>query len=133
MHISRDMIFNEAELVGNMSIRNLPQDITALINIIIISLLAENKENKENKSIAAKIRKTIFKIIFKIELSKEVVRITEIFAKFIDMIVSRRNPNIVYEDFIEENLILSKIMIVKTISNKDKSSYEAAMINLKIF
>jgi hypothetical protein len=86
-------------------------------------------KNKENESIAARIRKTIFKI----ELSKEVVEITKISTKFIDIIVLRRNPNIVYENFIEENPILSKVIIAKIISNEDKPSYETAIVNFKIF
>jgi hypothetical protein len=61
------------------------------------------------------------------------VGIIKICTKFINMIVSRRNPNIVYENFIEENLILSKIIIVKTISNENMPSYKIAIINLKIF
>jgi hypothetical protein len=48
--------------------------------------------------------------------------VTKIFTKFINMIVSRRNPNIVYEDLIEEDLILSKIIIVKIIFNENKPS-----------
>jgi hypothetical protein len=98
----------------------------APINIIITNIFAKYKEDE---SIAAQIRK----IIFKIKLFKEVVEITEISAKFINMIVLRRNPNIVYENFIEEDLILSKIMIAKIISNKDKPSCEIAMANFKIF
>jgi hypothetical protein len=86
-------------------------------------------ENKENEFIAARIRKTIFKI----ELPKEAVELIKIFAKFINIIVLRRNPNIVYENFIKENPILSKIMIVKAIPNEDKSSYEIAIANFKIF
>jgi hypothetical protein len=120
------MIFNETELAGNISVKDFFQDIIASINITIINMFTENKENK---SIAARIRKTIFKI----ELFKEAVGITEIFAKFINMIVLCRNPNIVYEDFIEEDSILSKIMIVKIISNEDKSSYEITIINFEIF
>jgi hypothetical protein len=61
------------------------------------------------------------------------VRITKISAKFIDMIILRRNPNIVYENFIEEDPTLSKVIIAKAISNKDKSSYEIAIVNFKIF
>jgi hypothetical protein len=61
------------------------------------------------------------------------VGITEIFAKFIDIIVSRRNPNVVYENFIEENLILSKIIIIKIIFNEDKPLYEVTIANFKIF
>jgi hypothetical protein len=61
------------------------------------------------------------------------VEITKIFAKFIDMIVLLRNPNIVYEDLIEKDSILSKIMIVKIILNKDKPSYKIAMISFEIF
>jgi hypothetical protein len=49
------------------------------------------------------------------------------------MIILRRNSNIVYENLIKENSILSKAMIIKAISNKDKSSYEITMANLKIF
>jgi hypothetical protein len=59
--------------------------------------------------------------------------ITKISAKFINIIVSRRNPNIVYENLIEENPILSKVIIIKAIPNKDKPSYEAAIVNPKIF
>jgi hypothetical protein len=126
VYISRDIIFNEAELIGNISVRDLPQNITALINNIITNTLTENKKNK---FIAARIRKTIFKI----KLPKEAVRITKISAKFINIITLRRDPNIVYENFIKENLTLSKIIIIKIIPNKDKPSYEAAMANLKIF
>jgi hypothetical protein len=85
-------------------------------------------KNKENKSIAARTRKTIFKI----KLSKEAVGVTKIFTKFINIIALRRNPNIVYKDLIEEDPILSKIMIIKVIPNEDKPSYEVAMINSKI-
>jgi hypothetical protein len=126
------MIFNEAELAENKNIRDLPQSITAPINTTTIDILAENKENE---SIAARIRKTIFKIIFKAELPKEInsktIEITKIFAKFINVIISRRNPNIVYENLIKKNLTLSKIIIIKTISNEDKPSYETAITNLK--
>jgi hypothetical protein len=59
--------------------------------------------------------------------------IIKISAKFINIIVSHRNSNIVYENLIKEDPILSKIMIIKIIFNKDKPSYEAAMANLKIF
>jgi hypothetical protein len=86
-------------------------------------------ENKEDKSIAARIRKTIFKI----ELSKEVVGIIKIFVKFINMVVLRRNPNIVYEDLIEKDLTLLKIMIIKAIPNENKPSYEIAMASPEIF
>jgi hypothetical protein len=86
-------------------------------------------KNKENEFIAARTRKTIFKI----ELSKEIVGITKISAKFINIIISRRDPNIVYENFIEENPILSKVIIAKIISNEDKPSYETAIVNFKIF
>jgi hypothetical protein len=61
------------------------------------------------------------------------VKVTKISAKFIDIIVSRRNPNIVYENLIKEDPILSKTIIVKAIPNKNKPSYEAAIINSKIF
>ena len=60
------------------------------------------------------------------------MEITKISAKFINMIVLRRNPNIVYKDFIKEDPTLSKAIIAKTIPNKDKPSYEIAIINLKI-
>jgi hypothetical protein len=86
-------------------------------------------KNKENESIAARIRKTTFKI----ELPKEAVGVTKISAKFINIVASRRNPNIVYENFIKENPILSKIMIIKIIFNKDKPSYEIAIVNPEIF
>jgi hypothetical protein len=108
-----------------MNVGGPPQSTTAPTNIIIISMLTENKEDE---SIAARIRKAIFKI----ELSKEAVGVTKIFAKFIDMIVLRRNPNIVYENFIKKNFLLLKIMIVKIIFNKDKTSYEAAIANSEI-
>jgi hypothetical protein len=61
------------------------------------------------------------------------VGIIKIFAKFINIIIPRRNPNIVYENFIEKNFILLKIMIIKTILNKDKSSYEIAIASFDIF
>jgi hypothetical protein len=61
------------------------------------------------------------------------VEITKISAKFINIVASRRNLNIVYENLIKENLILSKIMIAKIIFNKDKPSYETAIANFKIF
>jgi hypothetical protein len=85
-------------------------------------------ENKENKSIAVRIRKTIFKI----ELLKEAVGIIKISAKLINMIALRRNPNIVYENLIKEDPILSKAMIIKIIPNKDKPSYEIVMASFKI-
>jgi hypothetical protein len=66
-------------------------------------------------------------------LLKEVIEIIKISAKLIDMIVSRRNPNIVYKNLIEEDPILPKIIIIKTIPNKDKPSYEIAITNPKIF
>jgi hypothetical protein len=86
-------------------------------------------ENKEDEFIAARIRKTIFKI----ELPKKVVEVTKISAKFINIIISRRNPNIVYENLIKENSILQKIIIVKIILNKDKPSYKIAIASPKIF
>jgi hypothetical protein len=52
--------------------------------------------------------------------------------KFIDMVVSRRNPNIVYENLIKNNPILSKIIIIKIIPNEDKPSYETAIASPKI-
>jgi hypothetical protein len=125
MHILRNMIFNEIKLAGNMSVRGLFQNIIALINTIITNTFTKNKKNK---SITARIRKTIFKI----KLPKKVIEITKISAKFINIIALRRNPNIVYENFIEKNPILSKIIITKIIPNEDKSSYEAAMTNSKI-
>jgi hypothetical protein len=60
------------------------------------------------------------------------VEIIKISAKFINMIALRRNPNIVYENLIKEDPILSKAIIAKAIPNKDKSSYEIAMINSEI-
>jgi hypothetical protein len=125
VHISRDMIFNEVELAGNMSVKSFFQDITASTNITITSILTENKEDE---SIAARIRKTTFKI----ELPKEAVKVIKISAKFIGMIALRRNPNIVYEDLIEENPTLSKAIIAKIISNEDKPSYEIAIISPKV-
>jgi hypothetical protein len=125
VHISRNIIFNETELAGNINVGNFLQNITAPTNTIITNTLTENKKNK---FIAARIRKTIFKI----ELSKEVIGITKISAKFINIIISRRNPNIVYENLIKKNPILSKAIIAKTIPNKNKSSYETAITNLKI-
>jgi hypothetical protein len=86
-------------------------------------------KNKENEFIAARTRKTIFKI----ELFKKAVGITEISTKFINIIVLHRNLNIVYESLIKENLILLKIIIIKFIFNKDKSSYEIAIASFKIF
>jgi hypothetical protein len=86
-------------------------------------------ENKENKYIITRIRK----ITYKIELFKKVMRVTEISAKFINIIILRRNPNIVYENIIEKNLILLKIIIAKAIFNKDKPSYEIAITNSEIF
>jgi hypothetical protein len=125
VHISRDIIFNETELTGNINVGGFLQNTTASTNIIITNMLTENKENE---SIAARTRK----IIFKIELPKEAVEITKISAKFINMIVSRRNPNIMYENLIEEDPTLPKIMIIKTIPNENKSSYETAMANPEI-
>jgi hypothetical protein len=90
-------------------------------------------ENKENELIAARIRKTIFKVELSKEVNPEVVRITKISAKFINMIVLRRNSNIVYENFIEENPILPKIIIIKLIFNEDKPSYEIAIVNYIIY
>jgi hypothetical protein len=119
------MIFNETELAENINVKGLPQSITAPINITITNIFTKNKEDK---SITAK----ICKIIFKIELPKEAVKITKISAKFINIIISRRNPNIGYENLIKENSILSKIIIIKIIPNEDKSSYEIAMANSEI-
>jgi methionine synthase II (cobalamin-independent) len=126
VHISRNMIFNEIELAGNISVRDLPQSITAPTNITTTNMLTENKENE---SIAARIRK----IISKTKLSKEAVKIIKVSAKLIDMIAPRRNPNIVYKDLIKENLTLPKAMIIKIIPNEDKPSYEITMISLEIF
>jgi hypothetical protein len=120
------MIFNETELIKNINIRNLLQNIIALINIIIINTFTENKKDK---FIAARIRK----IIFKIELPKEVMGITKVFAKFINMIALRRDPNIVYKNLIEENPTLPKIIIIKIILNEDKPSYEVAIVSSEIF
>jgi hypothetical protein len=113
-------------LAGNINIKNLPQNIIAPTNTTTINTLTKNKENK---FIAARTRKTISKT----ELLKEVVGITKIFAKFINMIISRRDPNIVYENLIKKDSILLKIMIAKIISNKDKPSYEIAITNFEIF
>jgi hypothetical protein len=126
VYILRDIIFNEAELIRNISVENFLQDIIASTNIITTNMFTENKENE---FIAARIRK----IIFKIELLKEAVGIIKISAKFIDIIILRRNPNIVYENLIEEDPILSKVIIVKIIPNEDKPSYEVAMVNSEIF
>jgi hypothetical protein len=125
VHISRNIIFNETELIGNINVKNLPQNTTAPTNITITNIFTKNKENK---SIAARIRKTIFKI----KLPKEAVEITKISAKFIDIITLHRNPNIVYEDLIKENPTLPKIIIIKIISNKNKPSYETIIASLKI-
>jgi hypothetical protein len=126
VHILRNMIFNEAELAENINVESLPKDITAPINITITSIFTKNKENE---SIAARTRKTIFKI----ELPKEAVEFTKISTKFINIIIPRRNPNIVYENLIKENPTLPKTIIVKTIPNNNKPSYETAMANPKIF
>jgi hypothetical protein len=109
-----------------MNVKGLSQDITAPTNIITTNIFTENKEDE---FIAARTRKTTFKI----KLPKKVMGIIKIFAKFINMVVSRRNPNIVYKNLIEENPTLSKIIIIKIISNEDKSSYEITIINPKIF
>jgi hypothetical protein len=61
------------------------------------------------------------------------MEIIKIFTKFINMIISRRNPNIVYKNLIKENPILLKVMIAKIIPNKDKPSYETAIANPEIF
>jgi hypothetical protein len=126
VHILRDIIFNETELIRNINVENLFLDIIASTNIFIINMFTENKEDR---SIAARIRKTIFKI----ELPKKVMGVTEISVKFINIIISRRNLIIVYENLIEENLILLKIIIIKIIFNKDKPSYETAIVNSEIF
>jgi hypothetical protein len=60
------------------------------------------------------------------------VGVIKISAKLINMVALRRNPNIVYENLIEKDFILSKIMIVKIIFNEDKPSYEIAMANSEI-
>jgi hypothetical protein len=125
VHISRNIIFNETELTGNINIKDLPQNIIASTNIITTNMFTENKKNE---FIAARTRK----IIFKTELLKEVMRITKISAKFIDIIALRRNPNIVYKNLIEKDLTLSKIMIAKIIPNEDKPSYEIAMVSPEI-
>jgi hypothetical protein len=125
VHISRNIIFNEAELTGNINVKGFSQGIIAPTNIITTNMFTKNKKDE---FIAARIRKTTFKI----ELLKEAIEIIKIFAKFINIIVSRRNLNIVYEDLIEENPILPKVMIIKTIFNKDKPSYEVAMVNSEI-
>jgi hypothetical protein len=126
MHISRNMIFNETELTENINVKGLSQGTTAPTNNTTTNMLTENKENK---SIAARTRK----ITSKIKLSKKIIGITKISTKFINIIASRRNPNIVYENLIEKNPTLLKIIIIKTIFNKDKPSYETAITNLKIF
>jgi hypothetical protein len=61
------------------------------------------------------------------------VRVTKISTKFINIIVSRRNPNMVYEDLIKEDPILLKIIIAKIIPNENKPPYEIAIINSEIF
>jgi hypothetical protein len=124
------MIFNEAELAGNMSVRGLSQGITAPTNITTTSMFAENKKDE---SIATRIRKIIFKITFKAELPKEAVGVIKVSAKLIDVVASCWDPNIVYEDLIEEDPTLLKVMIVKAILNEDKPSYEIAMANPEIF
>jgi hypothetical protein len=85
-------------------------------------------ENKKNKFITARTRKTIFKI----KLPKEVIKVTKIFTKFINIIILYRNPNIVYENLIKKNFTLSKIIIIKIILNKNKPSYEIAIASPKI-
>jgi hypothetical protein len=60
------------------------------------------------------------------------MEITKISAKFINIIVLRRNPNIVYENLIKEDLILPKVMIIKISPNKNKPSYETAIANSEI-
>jgi hypothetical protein len=44
VHISRDMIFNETELTGNISVKGLPQSIIAPTNTTIINTLIKNKK-----------------------------------------------------------------------------------------
>ncbi len=54
--------------------------------------------------------------------------VTGFFAKFIDMIVPRRNLNIIYEDLIEDESLLPKELIAKlVIESDDKLSYNVAM------
>jgi hypothetical protein len=118
------MIFNEAELAGNINVRSLLQNTTAPINTTTTNTFTENKKNE---SIAARIRKTTSKI----ELPKEAIKITKISAKFINIIASRHNPNIVYENLIKKDLTLSKTIIAKIIPNEDKPSYEIAIANFK--
>jgi hypothetical protein len=84
-----------------MNVEGLPQNTTAPTNTTTINMFTENKEVKP---IAARTRKTTFKI----ELPKKAVGVTKAPAKLIDMVVPRRNPNIVYEDFIEEDFTLLK-------------------------
>jgi hypothetical protein len=78
-------------------------------------------------------RRGSVRLHLKLNYLKKIIEITKIFTKFINIIVPRRNPNIVYENLIEENPILSKIIIIKIISNKDKPSYEITIANFKIF
>jgi hypothetical protein len=62
------------------------------------------------------------------------VEVTEASTKFVDIIVSRRNFNIIYKEFYEENPPLPKIIITKIIiNNENKSSYETAMAGPEIY
>jgi hypothetical protein len=45
VHISRNVIFNETELAGNISVGGLFQSIIAPINITITNTFTENKKN----------------------------------------------------------------------------------------
>jgi hypothetical protein len=66
-------------------------------------------------------------------LPKKAIEIIKIFTKFINIIISCRNPNIVYENIIKKDLTLLKIIIIKIIPNEDKPSYEIAIANFEIF
>jgi hypothetical protein len=139
VHISRDVTFNETELAESKDVRNPSQGVTALIIIandisITPDTIKVTDKNVENGPVTGRTRKVtnknkLFKKVF-----QETVETTEALIKFVSVIVSPRDPNIVYEELYEKNPPLPKAMITKLIiHNENKPLYEIAIAGSEAF
>jgi hypothetical protein len=133
-NISRDVIFNEAELAGNKDVRDLSQGATAPAttanNASTIPATTEetDEENMKDSLIVGRTRKATNKVELSKKVLQEAVGATETPIKLINAVVRRRDPNIVYKEFYEKDPPLPKAMIAKLVSyNEDKPSYETAI------
>jgi hypothetical protein len=144
VHISRDVIFNEAELAENKDVRDSFQGATAPVTTandastiptttdndisITSDTIEETDKDVKNGLIAGRTRKATNKAELPKKAFRKAVGATEAPMKLVNIIVPPRDPNIMYKELYEEDPPLPKAMIVKLVThNENKPSYEAAM------